>query len=70
MKKTNLTTLKSYCPYAKVWNVEDMIKYHVDLEDKYNHPHKKIEIPKLTYYKSVKFRKAPLHAFLSAILPW
>lgn len=69
MQKINLTTLKSYCPHAKVWDIRDMIKYHVDLEDKFNHPYQRIIIPKMNYPKAFKNETVGSWNFIKGCLP-
>lgn len=69
MKKTNLTTLREYCPRTNIWDVKDMIRYHVDLEDKWNHTYQPIKIPKMNYPKAFKNETVGSWNFIKGCLP-
>lgn len=70
-KKPSLISLSSYCTQAKVFDVKDMIKYFVQMEDIYNHREemmKRIEIPKMRYPVSSKWKTTSVYAFCSQII--
>lgn len=47
MKKTSLISLSSYCPQARAWSVQDLIKEAVNKEDQINHSFHATQIPKM-----------------------
>lgn len=69
MKKTNLTTLREYCPRTNIWDVNDMIKYHVRREEKLNSTYQPIKIPEMNYPKAFKNETVGSWNFIKGCLP-
>lgn len=68
-KPTQLISLSSYCPQAKVWDKVDMLYYFVNMEDNYNHTFVPTVIPKDMSYPKSKLKGAGIYGFLRSILP-
>lgn len=67
-KKPTLISLGSYCPGTKEWDMQDILKKKVQVEDIKNHPYVPVEIPKNMKYPKLRIeQEAPRKAFFKTI---
>lgn len=66
---TQPLSMSEYCPVKRPFGVRELIEDAVRIEDLYNHPPKRTEVPKdMTYPSTLDFKPASKRAFFKEIV--